>query len=258
MHSTREVTVDGVTVSLLDSGRGAPLVFLHGSAGRPGLAPFFLEMATDHRVLVPEHPGYGRSTRIPWVRDITDLALYYRHLLRDVLGLDAVTLVGHNVGGWLAVEMSIWFPELVSRLVLLDAHGLRLARSPSLDLFTVPGAQLQVAGWADPERAPEPRPPADLVGIRNKAMTAQLAWNPRLHGPRLAERLRWITAPTLVVWGEADRVVPVQHADAYTESIPGAERTLIPDAGHYPHLEQPTAVAAAIRTFLKQTSEVPA
>ncbi len=77
-------------------------------------------------------------------------------------------------------------------------------------------------------------------------MTAQLGWEPRLFDPRLAHRLRWIDVPTLIVWGEQDRIVPAGYAREWAKLIRHADKVIIPDAGHYVHIERPEACAAAI------------
>jgi pimeloyl-ACP methyl ester carboxylesterase len=107
-------------------------------------------------------------------------------------------------------------------------------------------AQRRKRAWHDLSRAPAGSGPPSLADIRDMEMTAQLGWEPRLFGPRLAERLRWIDVPTVIVWGEQDRIVPSVYAEEWAGLIKKADKVVIPDAGHYVHVERPAACAAAI------------
>ncbi len=94
---------------------------------------------------------------------------------------------------------------------------------------------------------------ADLVPLlRNRQTTSLFAWKPFMHNPKLARWLTRINVPTLVLWGESDRLVTPAYGQAYAQRIPGARFQTIPQAGHYPYLEQPEAFTAAVAEFLRR------
>jgi pimeloyl-ACP methyl ester carboxylesterase len=241
----RMLAVDGIDVPAAQLGAGPTLVWLHGYDSHPGEEEFLEHLAAAHRVVAPVHPGFGEVNRLPWIRSMEDVAFYYRDLIRG-LGAGQVTLAGHSLGGWIAGEFAVRFSHLLRALVLIAPLGLRLAGDPPADLFMLDAAQRRERAWRDPSRAPVPPGPPSLSDIRDMEMTAQLGWEPRLFGPRLAERLRWIDVPTVIVWGERDRIVPAVYAEEWAGPIKKADKVIIPDAGHYVHVERPRECAAAI------------
>jgi pimeloyl-ACP methyl ester carboxylesterase len=174
-----------------------------------------------------------------------DVAFYYRHLIQNLDG-GSVTLAGHSLGGWIASEFAVRFGHLLRALVLIAPLGLRRDGDPPADIFMLDAAQRRERAWHDLSRAPVRSGPPSLPDIRDMEMTAQLGWGPRLFDPRLAERLRWIDVPTVIVWGERDRIVPAVYAEEWAGLIRKADKVIIPDAGHYVHVERPEACAAAI------------
>ncbi|MGE5291467.1 MAG: alpha/beta fold hydrolase [Micromonosporaceae bacterium] len=239
------LTVDGIDVQVVQLGAGPTLLWLHGYASHPGEDEFLERLATGYRVVAPVHPGFGEVSRIPWVRSMEDLAFYYRHVI-ETLGGGHVTLAGHSVGGWIASEFAVRFSHLLRGLVLIAPFGLRHDGNPPADIFMLDDVQRRERAWHDISRAPATSGPPSLPAIRDLEMTAQLGWEPRLFDPRLAERLRWIDVPTLIVWGEQDRIVPAAYAQEWTKLVREADKVIIPDAGHYVHVERPEACAAAI------------
>jgi pimeloyl-ACP methyl ester carboxylesterase len=251
----RTIRIDDIDIRMAEHGDGdRTLLWLHGYGGHPGAAPFLGQLADRFQVLVPEHPGFGATERLPWVRTREDMALYYRHLLREVADGGRVVLAGHSLGGWLAAEFAIRFSHLLEALVLVAPLGLRLPDRPPADIFMLPDEERQRLEWHDASRMPAPSDDP-LAPIRDKEMTAQLAWEPRLFDPRLHERLRWIDVPTVLVWGEHDGIVDPAHADAWASVLPDAERVVVRDAGHLPHVEQPSEFAAAVVEVLDRRRE---
>jgi pimeloyl-ACP methyl ester carboxylesterase len=251
----RTIRIDDIDVRMTEQGDGdTTLLWLHGYGGHPGGAPFVGELAERFRVLVPEHPGFGGTERLPWVRTREDMALYYRHVLRQVAPGSPVVLAGHSLGGWLAAEVAIRFSHLLEALVLVAPMGLRLADRPVADIFMLTDEEREVLEWHDRSRMPAP-PEDPLAPIRDREMTAQLAWEPRLFDPRLHERLRWIDVPTVLVWGEHDGVVDPAYAAVWASGIGAAETVVVPDAAHLPHVEQPGPFAAAVVEALDRRRE---
>jgi len=119
-------TVEGTEVSVMRGGSGPPLLFLHGGDAFTEWQPFMAELATRFEVIVPDHPGFGRSETPPWLDSIGDLAHFYRAFI-EALALRDVILAGHDLGGWIACELALRDARELRSLVLVDAAGLPLA-----------------------------------------------------------------------------------------------------------------------------------
>ncbi|HTK64121.1 MAG TPA: alpha/beta hydrolase [Pseudonocardia sp.] len=261
----RTENVDGHRIRVHEQGSGQPLVYLHSGSGEVGPMPIFAGLAdAGFRVLAPELPGFGESDKAPRWRRIEDVVLHLRRTF-DVLELDSAVLVGSSFGGWLAAELAVWFPERVRALVLVDAIGLRVDEAPISDVFGGPGSDVEellyranphgrdMAALMAPVYGDDP--PADLplrYQIRGMEVLAKVGWNPYMHNPLLAERLTLISAPTLVLWGADDHLVPPAHGERYAAGIPGARLELIPDCGHLPAIEQPETTASLVTAFVAE------
>jgi pimeloyl-ACP methyl ester carboxylesterase len=255
------VTVDGigpVPVSLAERGDGHPLLLLHGGAGPQSVAGFADLLAAQGRarVLVPTHPGFGGTPRPAGLDSIASLARLYVQMLGD-LGLDDVTVVGNSIGGWIAAEIALLSSPRVSGVVLVDAAGLALSDHPAADFFALTMDQVTDLAYYRPDafRLDLDHLPGQLKAVMagNQAALAAYA-GPGLADAGLLGRLTAITVPVLVVWGEADRMVPVEHGEAYAAAIPGARFLLLPEAGHLPQLEAPDRLLAAVRDFTQATA----
>src|SRR5262245_32739060 len=248
----------GFHVRLWSEGDGPPLLYLHGLDGPPGAAPFVERLASHHRVLMPEHPGFGESTGIDHIDNVIDMVLFHRELV-ERLDLGPVDVVGHSLGGMFAAEFAALCPQLVRRLVLVSPFGLWLEEAEIPDLFTMTPAQLARITWHDPEgeraQAALSQAANGYSGIQaivkragNLASAGKFLWPIPDRG--LARRLPFIKAPTLIVLGESDRLIPLAYGDAFAARIPNARLATTPDAGHAPMLEQPEAFGAVVEEFL--------
>jgi pimeloyl-ACP methyl ester carboxylesterase len=255
-HEVRFVSVRGTRVRVLRQGSGEPLVFLHGAGVRGAWLPVLAGLATHWAVWRPDHPGFNESDDDDRIDSVHDLAFFYLDLL-DALELPRVTLVGASLGGWLAAEIAVLAPDRVAALVLIDAAGLRVAGEPAPDVFTLNPIQLAELLYHNPalrsaavEEAGvlDQSPEALRTYLRNRIATSHLAWNPYFHDPKLPDRLHRVTAPTVVIWGREDRIVPVAHARRWQELIADVRLELIDDAGHLPHVEQPERVVEILRS----------
>jgi pimeloyl-ACP methyl ester carboxylesterase len=259
-YRERDLSVRGIRVHLLAAGSGEPLVYLHG-AGDPGQwTPTLSTLAGHYAVHRPDHPGFNASGDAEDIDSVHELAFFYLDLL-DELGLDRVVLAGHSLGGWLAADLATIEPQRVSRLVLISAAGIH-ADGHAPDIFLLSPADLAELGchtrearaaarqWAQ-ELADDP----DRFGryLRNRAATAHLGWNPYLHDPKLPRRLHRITAPTLILWGARDGLLPAGYARRWAELLPHAQLKIIQEAGHLPLDEQPGAAMAALLAFLRES-----
>ena len=188
-----------------------------------------------------------------------DVVFHYLDLF-EALGLQRFHLVGASLGGWIAAEFAVRYPERVKRLVLVDAAGLWLDEAPIPDFFTKllepevmrslllhdPGSFL--AELLFPREPDDERMEAALKAMQ---ATARLGWNPFMHNPKLKHRLHRIDAPALFIRGESDGLVSAPYLEAYARLLPNARTLTIPAAGHAPHLEQPQALASAVVKFLE-------
>lgn len=240
-------------VSLLRAGSGDPVLFLHGSGGAGVWMSFHAKLAERFDVIAPDHPGFGGSGDFATLEDVQDLAFHYADLIA-ALGLESVTVVGTSFGGWIAAELAAYHPGLVHRLVLVDPIGLYVDGAPIGDLFAMPPQRKMAALVADPGMLAglfpaDPDIDAILALARDEASFARFAWAPFCHDPRLPRMLPRITAPTLVLWGELDALVPVVHGERYAELIPHARLEVLPGIGHVPSIECPAELAARIGGF---------
>lgn len=257
---TTFVDVAGRKTQILRAGSGRPLVYLHSALGETDWLPVFDDLAEDFDVVLPAHPGFADSEGIETIADVEDVVFHYDDLFGE-LGLERPALVGQSLGGWIAAEYAVRWPERVSALVLVDAAGLRVDGAPVPDMWMHRPPELADMIFASTDHPlymmmkafePENPPPAEVLVPFFKAQqaTARLGWNPYLHDPKLDGRLHRITCPTLVLWGDSDGLIPYAHGERYAEGIPEARIHRIEGAGHLPVLERPDAVAEAIRGFL--------
>jgi pimeloyl-ACP methyl ester carboxylesterase len=173
----------------------------------------------------------------------------YHAELFEALQLERATLVGHSVGAMVACELAATTPQLVERLVLIDAVGLWRDDAPVKNWMIMPEDRLREALFTDPAHAAaffaqsgEPEDRADRIW--SLACTAKFIWP--LPDRGLKRRLHRVKAPTQVIWGAADGIVPAVYADEFVRRIAGARKVCITSAGHLPHLERPEEVLRAI------------
>jgi len=246
--------VRDITVRLWRDGGGAALVYLHGSAGYPGWLPFFARLAEKFEVVVPEHPGFGKSDNPAWVRNVGDVAMYYLDFL-DGLAAQRVHLVGHSLGGWIAAELAVRNCSRLATLTLIAPAGIRVKGVPSGDNFIwSPEEAIRNLyydqSFAEQRLAQVPsEEEADLL-LTNRFMAAKLGWEPRWFNPGLERWLHRITVPTLVLWGAEDKYLPSRYAQAWGAQVPDVMVDMIPECGHMPLVEKAEATADKILGFL--------
>lgn len=255
--TSQMIEFDGGSVHLLRGGEGPPLLVLHAAGGAGMWHPFHRLLAERFDVLAPDHPGFGKSDQLPLVEDIHDLVYHYLDLL-DRLGLERVPVVGASFGGWLAAELAVHSPHRVEQLVLVSPVGLRIPEHPCADLFIMSPAQKIEALFYDPAAAASlfpTEPDIDFIveAYRNDTAFARYAWVPFMNDPKLERRLHRVTAPTLVLWPEADKVVPRAHCERYAARIPNARLTVLERAAHAVILEDPERAAQHVLRFLEES-----
>lgn len=241
-------------------GAGPPLLWLHGPWGLAPDRDFLARLAATHTVFAPHHPGTsaGAPDAVHALNGWLDLVVYHGELMA-ALGLAAPVVAGHSFGGMVAAELAAASPASVAKLVLIDPVGLWRDDAPVRNWMILPDPERRTALFADPKGEAAERfftPPGDEAARTDAAIA--LAWAQACTGKfvwpipdrGLKNRIHRIAAPTLVVWGEKDGVVPRTYADLFAGRIAGARIAGIAGAGHLPHLERADAVAAAIGQFL--------
>jgi pimeloyl-ACP methyl ester carboxylesterase len=277
--SEQTVVLHGHSLAYTDSGSGPVVLFVHGICGSQRQWAHLVDrLDEDHRVLVPDLFGHGQSAKPVGDYSVGAHAGTLRDLL-DRLGVDRVTLVGHSLGGGIAMIFAYLFPERVDRLVLVASGGLGREVSPLLRAATLPAAELVLpvlaSGWIR-DRVSAAGRTVSRLGWRSGADLSEV-WagftslaDPDTRRAFLATTRavidpggQTITAhdylpdatpcPTLVVWGSGDRLIPVAHADAAQRSIPGVRVEVFEGAGHFPHLDEPDRFVEVLRDFIDTT-----
>ena len=259
--SERETTVwqGKVQSRALVAGDGPPLVFFHGAMGL-NWDPFLDTLAESFTVYAPEHPGTtpGLPDAIKPIDNLWDLVLSYYEVF-DELGLESPAVVGHSFGGMVGAEVAATNPSRVSRLALIDPVGLWRDDSPVKNWMATSPQDLGPLLFADPTgpaaqmmAAPPPDPETGIQMALHTtwslACTGKFVWP--IPDKGLKKRLHRITAPTLVLWGEQDGLVPPIYASDFEQAIPDARVELISGAGHIPQMEQLEQTANAVAGFL--------
>lgn len=252
-YSTSAVTVGGCRIRLMRGGAGDPLLYLHGASGASWL-PFLQTLSKRFDVIAPEHPGFGESDTPDWLDNIHDLAYFYLDLFAE-LQLAGVHLVGNSLGGWIAAEIAVRSTQHLASLTLAGSAGLYVPGVAQVDTFLISDEQRLQNFFYDPKKAQEMiervlGPDMEDIALKNRTTMAKLSWQPRSHDPNLRKWLHRIDVPTLLVWGDTDRLFPREHALAYQEAVAGAKLVVIPKCGHVPQIEQPDAFVAALEGFI--------
>ena len=179
---------------------------------------------------------------------IPRLAALYLRLLED-LGLEDVTVIGNSIGGWITAEIALLQSPRVSGIVLIDAVGIEVPGHPVADFFAMTMDEVFTRTFHDPAPFrfdPATLPPeAQAVAAGNRAALAAYA-GASMSDPTLAGRLADLEIPTLVLWGDSDRIADPDYGRAYASAIPMAKFQLLTDTGHAPQQETPDQVLRAI------------
>jgi pimeloyl-ACP methyl ester carboxylesterase len=261
-------TPKGIRFRSLEFGEGGgrPLVYFHSAGGLLPFEPLLETLAKEgFDVHAPVWPGYGEEPGEEQLEDMLDFALHGWDVV-DALELDdRPVIAGHSMGGMIAAEMACLAPERVERLVLIASAGLWLDEHPIPDLFAMLPFELAQVLFYDPKMGE-----AMLTGgvdfTNMKALQDFLVVNARRLGTaskilfpipnrRLQKRLYRMSAPTLLVWGRQDKLIPPPYAERFEALLPGESRIAwIDRAGHMVPYEQTAAVAGAITSFLAQSA----
>jgi pimeloyl-ACP methyl ester carboxylesterase len=253
-------TVAGCKVQVLRGGKGAPLLFLHGARGAGVWLPFFKTLAEKYEVIVPEHPGFGRSDTPEWLDNVGDLANFYLSFIQK-LGLKGVNLVGTSLGGWIAADLAVRNSTALRTLTLVAPAGIHVPGVQKGDIFLWTPEQMVRNLFVDPamvEFALKQTPDEEerKRQMKNALMLAKVSWQPRLYDPNLRKWLHRIDRPTLIVWGDGDKIIPPAYGPAYRDLIPGSKLEVLKACGHLPHIEKMADTAALIAKFIEAPAPV--
>ncbi len=253
---TRPGSATPVKLTVDEVGTGHPFLLLHGGAGPASFLPFASYLAEQRpaRVLVPTNPGFNGTPRPDDVADVRALADLYVALL-DQLDLRDVTVVGNSIGGWVAAEIALLTNPRVSSVVIMNAVGITVPDHPIADFFALSLDELTDLSYHNPSRYR--LDPATLNDRQKAIMSANrqaiaVYSGKHMTDPTLAGRLAHVSIPTLVLWGQSDRVVNPDYGQAYAAAIPGAHYQPLQHTGHLPQIETPALALAAIWDFADQ------
>lgn len=251
---------------------GTPVILLHGGGGSIEFWLYNISaLAQYHRVYAVDMVGSGRSDKPSVSYSLTYQAQFIKDFM-DILSIECATLVGNSMGGGAALQFAMMFPQQVNKLVLVDslglgkeiAIGIRLATLPFVGKLLRPSRSMLVPmlkhNFYNPTLIPkewiEIRYPIFALPDRKSALLALARMNFNLFGVRsqvfrpIVDKLATITAPTLVIWGKQDRILPVAHAHVAAKGLPNARLHIFDPCGHHPHLERPEEFNALVLEFL--------
>jgi len=280
----RRVAVDGMNTQYLEAGTGPPLLLLHGHEQSATSWRWVIPaLARTHRVLALSLPGHGDTApAVDGYAPGADLAPFVADFL-DTLGIGPpIDVVGHSVGGAVALRLALADPARIRTLTLVDSAGLGLDVHPLLALDTLPiigelaillsrlpGGDLGRTTMSAAMLFAQPwRVPAEFftehhaLGRRPGQLEASTAMARALFGPNgqrqvLLDQLPSLTTPTLVVWGGCDYLLPAYHAQVAVNLLPNGRLSVFPDCGHLPHVERPDRFSAVLSDWLTEHHDQP-
>jgi pimeloyl-ACP methyl ester carboxylesterase len=278
----RWIEVAGTRVNAVALGSGPPLLFVHGLGGSwTNWLETICAFADDHRVVALDLPGFGASASPP---SEPPSIPGYAALLDDlcgVLGIASAVVVGSSMGGLIAAELALRAPQRVERLVLVSAAGLSTDTMPLEPLLrvltplervvTAPGAlaaahapqltrrrrlrKLLLLGiCAHPDRLPGPITAELVSGAGRPGLLPGLR---AIVDYPIRDRVSEVVCPTLIIWGERDRMVPVADASEFERLIAGSRAIVYPNTGHLPMIERPACFNEDLRAFLEEQPGTP-
>ena len=253
------VKVDDLTIPYFKGGRGQPLLYLHGLSGWGRWESYHMTLGITNLVYAPQLPGW-QDGQVP--ASITSARDYARVMTQflDAVGISTVDLVGHSFGGWVALHMAVECPARISRLVLIDAMGVSVPDVPAANLEAMDEEAFLHAAFAQSGVVVVRGDFGGVVEDVRKGQEFEKQWKNRgivaqvVRGhyadPELTQKVRTITADTLIVWGREDGIVPWRHGEVLAAAIPQSKFAVIADAGHTPMRDKRETFQRIVRDFL--------
>jgi pimeloyl-ACP methyl ester carboxylesterase len=251
----RTVDVVGVRTEVYELGSGPTLLLLHSEEGLIRRSFELAKLANVGRLIIPSHPGFGGSALPPSISSVEDLSYFYLDFL-TALNLKEVVLIGASFGGWIAAELAVKCTHRLSHLILLDPLGIKIGNRESrdiADMHAIEYFEFVRLAYADNSKCLDFQEIVEeeaLVYAMDREAFTYFGWCPYMHNPKLKGRLNRINVPTLIIWGEQDRIVSPDYGRAFSSEISGAEFRLIAECGHYPLVECADVVASNVSQFI--------
>lgn len=282
MDDIKYLELHGDTVAYHDVGDGPAVLLIHGMAGSSGTWRELIPRLSRHyRVIAPDLLGHGESDKPRGDYSLGAFAVLLRDLL-DQLGIGRTTVIGQSLGGGIAMQFAYQHRDYCERVVLIGSGGLGPDLSWTLRMLSAPGAELvlpivtpqpvlnagnAVKGWLSSVGIKSPRAAemwsaytslSDPSTRHAFLRTLRSVVDYRGQAVSALNRL-YLTAelPALLIWGDADAIIPVAHGQAAHEALPGSRLEILPGIGHFPHVESPDEVTAIIDEFIEATAPTP-
>lgn len=280
MTPANRVTMHGDELSYTDVGDGSPIVFVHGLMSSSQTWTAQVERLADrHRVVAPDLYGHGESAKPLGDYSLSSHAASLRDLF-DAIGIGSATLVGHSLGGGIVLQLAYLFPERVDAIVLVSTGGLGRELNPLLRAATLPGSELVLpvlaSGWLHgvgdaalkvwskvglPAISPSSDEAwrsfsslADADTRRAFLSTSRAVIDVRGQTVSAQNRLAGIASrPSMLIWGERDRMIPASHVEAARQELPATRVELFDRSGHFPHLDEPDRFARVLDEFIRDS-----
>jgi pimeloyl-ACP methyl ester carboxylesterase len=257
-HRESFETFGGCKIRVMRGGQGAPLLFLHGGGGAPMWLPFMDTLAQRFDVIVPEHPGFGASDTPEWLDNVGDLAYFYLDVVA-ALGVKNLHLVGHSLGGWVAAELAVRDCHALKSLTLSAPAGIHVKGLSKGDTFMWSPEQttrnlVHDTALAEQMLAQPLTDEQQFARMKNRLTMAKLAWQPRFYNPHLSKWLHRITVPTLILWGDNDKIIPPGYGPAFRDLMPGSRLETIANCGHLPQIERMDDWTGKIVAFITEVA----
>ncbi|MET0865040.1 MAG: alpha/beta fold hydrolase [Nakamurella sp.] len=277
---SKTVLLHGQQLSYLDAGAGPAVLFVHGLMSSSATwTDQFERLAADHRVIAPDLFGHGTSAKPAGDYSLGAHAATLRDLL-DAVAVPSVTVVGHSLGGGIALQFAYLFPDRLAGLVLVSSGGLGRELNPLLRAATLPGSELVLPlvasnwlhgvgdtalRWWSKVGLPSISPSSDegwrglaslADGDTRRAFlaTSRSVINVRGQTVSAANRLPGMASrPTMLIWGERDRIVPATHVEAAKGELPTSRVEMFQRSGHFPHLDEPDRFARVLAEFMAES-----
>jgi pimeloyl-ACP methyl ester carboxylesterase len=261
-HYTDPETIDvrGLPVAYRRKGTGAPTLFLHGAGGTRMWLPFYERLSESVDLIASEHPGFGDTPMPDWLDGFDDMLLHYHDLL-NAFGFDRVHLIGFSLGGWIAADLAIFYPERIKSLTLITPAGLRFPDAPMTDFLRMPPERIPGLlfgdAWQDYlEFLPDPHDLDTAIrGYGEMSTFAKIAWNPR-YDYKLERRLPNVELPALVLEADDDRLIPNAHPRRWAELLPNARLEKVSGqknpTSHGLIMQEPDRAAELITSFIQE------
>ena len=239
-------------ISYLEGGEGPSLICLHHSWGSPGALELHQKLASSFTVFMPDMPGWGGSERPLWARTVRDIAIIVSHFANQVTGT-AYHLIGFGFGGYVAAEMASMSETTIASLTLVGAVGIQPRDGEIMDQMMYSHRQYIEESFRDRDSYVDhfgEEPPQEMRELwdHSREMTARVSWKPYMFNRRLGELLKNVSVGTSLIWGEHDKVVPIDVAEQFQESLRNSQIHIVKNAGHVVEIEAPDEVQALVTT----------